>query len=103
MQENGQTLCMSDFSYLPISEMSGKNSIQYSCPKTGKSRLSGQLKNVDLAALACYYDGRSYCDSYTSCGSPILRREQGGEQLRSCNLNGHVKGKRNSSFIFIRL
>lgn len=77
MQENGQAVCMSDFSYLPISEMSAKNSIQNSCPKTGKSRLSGQLKNVDLAALTCYYDGRSYCDSYTACGSPILSSKEG--------------------------
>lgn len=30
-----------------------------------------KLKNVDLTALACYYNGSSYCDSYTACGSSM--------------------------------
>lgn len=76
MQENGQTLCMSDVSYLPVLEMSAENSRKYCCPKPGKSRLSGQLKSVDLAALARYYDGRSYCDSDTACGSRVLSSKE---------------------------
>lgn len=67
---------MSDVSYLPVLEMSAENSRKYCCPKPGKSRLSGQLKSVDLAALARYYDGRSYCDSDTACGSRVLSSKE---------------------------
>jgi len=69
---------MSDFSYPPISEMSAKNTIRYSCPKTGISTLFSELKNVDLDALAGYYHGRSYLWFYTACGSHVLSSKEGG-------------------------
>lgn len=69
MQENRQAVCMHDFTSLTISDVFAKNSVLCHCPQTDKPRLSGQLKNVNLAVLTYYYDGRSYCDFYTTCGS----------------------------------
>lgn len=52
MQENGEAVCMDDFTYLPKSDVFDKNSVLYECPQTGKPRLPGQLKNLGLALLA---------------------------------------------------
>lgn len=52
MQENGEAVCMHDFIYLPVLDVFAKTSVLYHCPQTGKPRLSGKLKNMDLADLA---------------------------------------------------
>lgn len=54
-QENGEAVFMHDFIYLPVSYVFAKNSVLYHCSQTGKPRLSGHLKNMDLAVLAYYY------------------------------------------------
>lgn len=53
MQENGEAVCMHDFTSLPISDVFAKSSVLY---HTGKPWLSGQLKKMDLPALAYSYD-----------------------------------------------
>lgn len=72
MQENGEAVCMHDFTYLPVSDVFAKSSVLYHCPQTGKPWLSGQLKNMDLAVLSYKYDWRSYCNFYSTCDSPNI-------------------------------